>query len=148
MPFENASFIRADAEFVRDFAFHNSAPRFRKRFQYTGSGEARLKICGLGIAYCYINGTAISEDLFTAPVSDYTKTLWYNSYDVTALLQPGENTIAVICGNGWYNETISTTWRFHEAPWRDAPKFVLELVVDGKIVLTGDDSWRCCVDGW
>jgi len=143
MPFENASFIRADVEFVRDFAFCNSAPRFRKRFQYTGSGEAQLQICGLGIAYCYINGKAISEDLFTAPVSDYTKTLWYNSYDVTALLHPGENTVAVICGNGWYNETIPTTWRFHEAPWRDAPKFILRLELPSGEAVVSDSSWRC-----
>jgi len=146
MPFGKALFIRADTEFNREFAFQNSAPRFRKRFWYPGKGKAVLRICGLGIAYCYINGTPVSEDLFTAPVSDYTKTLWYTLYDVTALLRPGENTIAVICGNGWYNETIPTTWRFHEAPWRDAPKFILRLELPSGEAVVSDGTWRCCPD--
>ena len=30
--------------------------------------------------------TKITEDLFTAPVSNYSKTLWYNTYDVSSLL--------------------------------------------------------------
>ena len=30
---------------------------------------------------------AVSEDLFTAPVSDYNKTLWFNRYEVTAYLK-------------------------------------------------------------
>ena len=38
----------------------------------------------------------MSEDLFTAPVSDYQKTVWYNQYDVSHLLAEGENDISII----------------------------------------------------
>lgn len=142
MPFENSYFIKLNAEFVYNFSNQNLAPMFRRKFTVENTGEAKLYICGLGYAYCYINGKKISKDLFTAPISDYNKTLWYNVYDVSDFLKKGENVIAVICGNGWYNESIPTNWKFHEASWRDNPKFILSLTLDGEIALVSDDRWK------
>ena len=142
MPFENSYFIKLNAEFVYNFSNQNLAPMFRRKFTLENTGDAKLYICGLGYAYCYINGKKISEDLFTAPISDYNKTLWYNVYDVSDFLKKGENVIAVICGNGWYNESIPTNWKFHEASWRDNPKFILSLTLNGEIALVSDDSWK------
>ena len=53
------------------------------------------------------------------------------------------NVFAAICGNGWYNEYFKTSWDYDAAPWRDNPKFILELVVDGKTVLCSDERWKC-----
>ena len=142
MPFTKSFFIKSDAEFIYDFAPQNLAPMFRRKFTVENTGEAKLYICGLGYAYCYINGKKISKDLFTAPISDYNKTLWYNVYDVSDFLKKGENVIAVICGNGWYNESIPTNWKFHEASWRDNPKFILSLTLNGEIALVSDESWK------
>ncbi|MBQ4145170.1 MAG: family 78 glycoside hydrolase catalytic domain [Clostridia bacterium] len=143
MPFKSISFIKADVEFVRDFSIENYAPVFRKKFVVTNAENARLYVCGLGYGYYYINGKKVSDDLFTAPPSDYNKTLWFNEYDVTHLIKNGENTIAVMCGNGWYNETIPTQWKFNEAAWRDNPKFILKLEVNGETVVESDESWKC-----
>ena len=88
----------------------------------------------------------MSEDRFTAPFSNYNKTLWFNEYDVTSLINEGENTFAVICGNGFYNESIPTNWKFHEASWRDNPKFILELVIDGEVILTSDNMWKSTLE--
>lgn len=143
MVFENASFIKPDIPFCRDFKNKNTAPIFRKKFIIDKFDDAKLYVCGLGYAYYYINGEKVSEDMFTAPVSDYNKTLWYNEYDISRLLCEGENTIAVICGNGFYNESILTNWKFHEASWRDNPKFILELEADGEIILQSNSSWKC-----
>ena len=143
MPFKNISFIKTDTEFIYDFSTENYAPMFRKKFTITNRGNARLYVCGLGYGYYYINGKKVSDDLFTAPPSDYNKTLWFNEYDVTHLTWEGENTIAVMCGNGWYNETIPTQWKFNEAAWRDNPKFILKLEVNGEAVVESDESWKC-----
>ncbi|MBE6645128.1 MAG: hypothetical protein E7612_07110 [Ruminococcaceae bacterium] len=143
MVFENAVFIKPDIPFCSEFKTENTAPMFRKKFNLKEFKTARLCICGLGYAYCYLNGKRMSEDLFCAPVSNYNKTLWYNEYDVSHLLKEGENTVAVICGNGFYNETIPTNWKFHEASWRDNPKFIFELKTDGKTVLVSDGTWKC-----
>ena len=146
MPFDYGVFIKPDIVFEREFSFENKAPMFRKKFNLTSFDKATFRICGLGIAYCWINGKKVTEDLFTAPVSNYSKTLWYNEYDVTHLLREGENTIAVICGNGWYNETIRTGWNFDRAPWRDLPKFIARIETDGKTALVTDSSWKCSPD--
>ncbi len=142
-PFEQACFIKPNRAFDPSPSGLNLAPMFRKTFFIEESGTARLSVCGLGFAYYYINGTPVSPDLFTAPVSQYDKTLWYLVYDVSALIKPGKNTIAVICGNGWLNESFPSSWNLNEATYRDHPKFILELSVNGQVVLASDDSWKC-----
>ena len=146
MLFENSYFIKNNAEFERGFTEVNPAPLFRRKINIKAAGEAVLRICCLGYGYCYINGEKVSEDRFTAPFSNYNKTLWFNEYDVTSLINEGENTFAVICGNGFYNESIPTNWKFHEAAWRDNPKFILELVIDGEVILTSDNMWKSTLE--
>ncbi|MBQ7983095.1 MAG: family 78 glycoside hydrolase catalytic domain, partial [Clostridia bacterium] len=141
-PFDRINFIKTASKF--NPAVPGAAPMFRRRFTVSGPiTSAVVHVCGLGIGYYYLNGTPISEDLFTAPCSDYRKTLWYNSYDVSQLMQPGENVFAVICGNGWYNEYFRTSWDHNIAPWRDNPKFILSLEVNGCTVLSTDNRWKC-----
>ncbi len=141
--FEGIHFIKTNAAFEKTYHPKNSAPMFRRSFTLNHAGEATLSICCLGYGKFFINGVE-SEDLFIAPVSNYGKTLWYTQYDVTHLLNQGVNTFCVWCGNGWYNETMETTWKFSEASWRDVPKFIMRLDVDGETVLTSDESWKCC----
>lgn len=143
MTFDGISFIKADIPFVAEHAPTSPAPMFRKSFTLGKVGKAELSICALGFGYCWINGQIVSGDIMMAAASDYNKTLWYNVYDVSGLLREGENTIAVICGNGWYNEPFKTPWDHNIATWRDNPKFIMSLTMDGERVLTSDDSWRC-----
>ena len=143
MPFDYGFFIKPDVPFVREYKKENYAPMFRKKIVLPEVKCAKLTVCGLGFAYYYINGKPVSADLFTAPVSDYTKTLWYNEYDVSHLLQEGENTFAVICGNGWYNESMQSDWFYNKAKWRDLPKFILKLETDGNTALVSDETWKC-----
>jgi len=41
--------------------------------------------------------------LLTPGWSDYRKRVYYDSYDVTKMIVPGENAIGVLLGNGMYN---------------------------------------------
>lgn len=141
MAFEHSSFLKPAEVF--DPARLDYAPMFRKKFTVeTAVNSAVLTVCGLGYGYYYLNGRVVTDDLFTAPVSDYEKTLWYNRYDVTAQVKTGENILAVICGNGWYNEGIKTAWDYDTAPWRDMPKFILSLEINGKVAVCSDASWK------
>ena len=97
-------------------------------------------------AEVWLNGEKITSDLFTAPVSNYSKTLWYNTYDVTNLLNKGENILAVICGCGWYNEGIESAWDYDKAKWRDNPKFIMQLDVYGNTIVKIDNSWKCNIN--
>ena len=144
-PFSLVNFIKAPGKF--NPAVDGGAPMFRRVFSVGEPvSSAFVRVCGLGYAYYYLNGNPVSGDLFTAPVSDYRKTLWYNTYDVTDLVTEGENVFAVICGNGWYNEYFRTSWDHNIAPWRDSPKFILELFVNGKRILSSDMTWKCTAD--
>ncbi len=140
MVFDGIKFIKPDIEFDKDCLSY--APRFRKKFFVGDAKNAKLYVCGLGIGYFYINGKRVSDDLFTAPFSDYRKTLWYNEYDVSELISEGENVIVAECGNGWYNEGAKNRWRFEQAEWRDVPKIIAVLEIDGKKVIETDDSWK------
>ncbi len=141
--FENVQFMKPPVELAEKFIGKNYAPMFRKRFHLEETRSAALSVCGLGYGYYYINGQKVSEDLFTAPVSNYNKTLWYNVYDVTKFLKKGENVIAVWCGNGWYNEDFPSAWDHDKADWRDVPKCILQLDVDGITRVKSDDTWKC-----
>ncbi len=145
MPFTAVNFMKAPML----FSPRESAPAVMFRRKFTISDpvtSAIIHVCALGYGYVYLNGKPISEDLFCAPVSDYRKTLWYNSYDVSHLLKTGENVLAVICGNGWYNESFPTAWHHNLAPWRDNPKCILSLTVNGERILTSDTKWKCTTD--
>ena len=140
--FGEAKYIKA-CEGPSEFSFCDPAPLFRKEFTLKAAREALIFVQSPGFARYYINGKDITKDLFISAVSDYTKILWYNEYDVTSLLHKGKNVICVIAGNGYLNESFRTAWDFDTAPWRDAPQFMLNLCVDGKSVLVSDGSWKC-----
>ena len=143
--FEETKFIKSSA--VNDSTRETYAPMFRRKFCINNSfNNAKLIICGLGYAYSYINEMRVSDDLFTAPISNYTKTLWYSEYDVTELLNIGENIFAAVCGNGWYNEVIHSTWGYENAPWNDTPKLIMRLEVDGEPVLSSDEKFKVTID--
>ena len=143
-----ASYIKSYRPLSMDTPLDTGAPRFRRRFFLLEKPVRAQVLCaGLGYGYFYINGQSITKDLFTAPVSDYTKTVWYCRYDVTALLNEGNNVVAAILGNGFYNEAIESAWGHHHAPWRDVPKliFCLELTyADGRIeTVLSNEKWVC-----
>ena len=147
MKLQSIPFIQCPGTFHPELRSDDPAPRFRRRFTVRpGLLRATLTVCALGIGYIYLNGRPASDDLFTAPVSDYRKTLWYTAHDVTALLTPGENVAAAVLGNGMYNEALDTPWKTQHAAWRDAPKLLLRLTLhypDGADEVISGTDWRC-----
>jgi len=64
--------------------------------------SARLYVTSLGLYDARINGQAVSDWAFTPGWTTYRHRLQYQTYDVTGLLQPGANALAVTLGDGWY----------------------------------------------
>ena len=140
----NSQFIKPQAPFHKAFNKTNPSSMFCKYFHLDKLPKsATLCICALGIGYAYINGKRVSEDLFAAPPSDYEKRLWYMRYDVGAFLKEGENVIAVLCGNGFFNEDMQNAWGSTDASWRDYPKMIATLSIDGEPYLHTDGTWHC-----
>lgn len=65
--------------------------------------DAIIYISGLGHYELTLNGEKLGESQFDPMWSDYDKTIYYNSFDVTNLLEDN-NAIGVLLGNGFYNQ--------------------------------------------
>ncbi|MEN6384989.1 MAG: family 78 glycoside hydrolase catalytic domain [Phycisphaerales bacterium] len=64
--------------------------------------KARLYASALGIYQIYINGQRVSQDYFSPGWSDYSKRVYYRTYDITEVLRSGENAIGGMLADGWY----------------------------------------------
>lgn len=65
--------------------------------------EAVAYVCGLGQYEFSLNGEKVGDSEFAPLLSDFDKTVYYNTHDVTGYLNNGTNAIGVLLGNGFYN---------------------------------------------
>ncbi len=78
-------------------------PEFLRRFTLDQEiVSARLYQSGLGLYEACLNGQKAGNELLAPGCTDYRKTVQAQVYDVTGLLEKGENLWSVSCGNGWY----------------------------------------------
>jgi hypothetical protein len=76
----------------------------RKDFRLKGKVKhATAYIVGLGFYEFTINGKKVGDSEFAPSWSDYDKSIFYNTYDVTTMLHK-KNELQVLLGNGFYNE--------------------------------------------
>ena len=68
--------------------------------------QARLYGTARGLYYAYLNGQRVGEDYLRPGWTDYHKRLQYQTYDVTGLIQAGDNVLGAILGDGWYAGVI------------------------------------------
>ena len=140
--FDGAQYIKASKN-ATAFSYDDPIPLFRREIVIDEPVQsAELLVQSPGFGKFYLNGCDVTKDLFISATSDYDKILWYNTYDVSALLKQGVNVIGAIAGNGFFNESFATAWDFDTAPWRDAPQILLCLRVNGRTVAVSDESWK------
>lgn len=107
--------------------------------------DATVYVCGLGHYELSVNGRKVGDGEFTPLWSDYEKTVYYNTYDVTDYVRKGENAIGVLLGSGFYN--VIRGKRYSKLQVGYGPETLwLKLVVnftDGssEVISTGD-HWK------
>jgi len=85
-----------------------SSPMFRNDFSINKKIEsATAIITSHGLYTAYLNGKKIGNAFFTPGWTSYNKRLQYQMYDVTNLLQKGENAVGVLLGSGWYRGPLA-----------------------------------------
>ena len=78
-----------------------SARYFRKEFQSPQKvKKATAYISGLGLYELYLNGQKIGDQVLAPAPTDYSKTVKYNTFDVTKQVKEGNNVVATVLGNG------------------------------------------------
>ncbi len=122
-----------------------TVPYFRKDFSIEKKiTKAYVFVSGLGQYELYINGDKIGDHFLSPGWTDYRKTCFYNTFDITENLKKGSNTVGSIVGNGFYNINRERYRKLVIA--YGAPKMILKLIVqysDGsKNVIVSDESWK------
>jgi alpha-L-rhamnosidase len=106
-------------------------------------GSARLYIAAHGIYVPSINGLRVDDTVLAPGWTSYEHRLRYHVYDVTDLIQPGDNTIEVLLGNGWYRGRLG--YMNERALYGHRLALLAQLEVttaDGVLhVLATDGSW-------
>lgn len=106
--------------------------------------RARLYVAALGAHDMRLNGRPVGDDRLQSESTDFRKTILYRTYDVTALLRPGQNVLAGMVGDGWYASYMAPAGRY---PFGPAPRRLLAQLeieeADGSIrIITTGDGWR------
>ena len=114
--------------------------------------NARLYISGLGVYSTFINGREVAPDELLKPtLSDYTRRIYFNAYDVTDLLYEGNNAIGVTLEGGRFttvrHDTIYLEWcGIKHAAHYGLPQLLLQLEVtytDGTTdTIVSDEKWH------
>jgi len=84
-----------------------TAQFFRYEFNLTAECiKGRAYVCVPGYFELYVNARKVGDHILDPGNTDYTKTLLYVTHDITGYLDTGENVIAILIGNGWYNKPM------------------------------------------
>ena len=120
-------------------------PYFRKEFSIDKKVEqAFVFISGLGHYELSVNGKKAGDRFLAPGWTDYDKTCYYNTFDITEELRKGNNAIGAIVGNGFYNINRERYRKLVIA--YGAPKMILKLKItydDGsEASIISDGSWK------
>ncbi len=153
-----------EGEVAREYVKGNPyypAPLLRKNFTINKEvKEAKVFVTGLGYFELYINGKKVGKDVLSPNQTNYDKretllaanrtikvddalmkfSVMYLGYDVTGMLNKGENAMGCILGNGFYNPLRNWTAAYK------TPRFISQLMItyeDGTTeTVVSDESWK------
>ncbi len=128
-----------------------SARYLRKEFNGANTVKrATVYIAGLGLYELYLNGRKAGEQVLAPNPTDYRKSFFYHTHDVTALVKTGKNAVAVSLGNGRFF-TMRQNYKTHKHNNFGFPKLLFQLEIeyaDGSIKkIVSDESWKLNLDG-
>ena len=103
----------------------------RKEFVLAGKPlRARAYICGLGYSELRLNGRKVGRNVLDPGWTTYDKRVLYVTHDVTEYLNPGQNAVGVMLGQGWYKGRALLL------------QVDVELEGGDRVELVSDDSWK------
>ena len=116
---------------------------FRKAFRAENVKKARLYITACGLYEARLGGQKVGNFCMAPGHTDYRKRVQYQTYDVTDLLQEGENELTVQLADGWYRGSCGA-WGLKNQ-YGTETKLLAQLEIthnDGFVqVLATDGSW-------
>lgn len=106
--------------------------------------QARLYATALGIYQLYLNGRRIGDEYFSPGWTDYSRRIYYRTYDVAPLLRNGTNALGAVLADGWFAGYVgySRQRNHYGSRLRLLGQLVIEYA-DGttQVIATGPD-WK------
>jgi alpha-L-rhamnosidase len=118
---------------------------FRREFDVAGPvRRATVYASARGLFELQLGGRRVGEDLFAPEWTDYDKRIHYRTYDVTALVAPGRNTLAATLGDGWWSGYVG--WQEQRGRYGSLENSLLvqlevELADGRRLVVGTDGAW-------
>lgn len=128
------------------------ATMLRRDFRITGKPrKARLYVTARGIYDFYLNGLHVGNDFLNPGLTQYNKTHFFQTYDITGLLHEGDNAAGAVLNEGWWSGAIS----FEPANWnwfgdRQALLACIKIWYDDgrqQVIATAPGEWQMSNDG-
>jgi alpha-L-rhamnosidase len=117
---------------------------------------ATAYVSGMGLYELHLNGKKVGVDVLAPTVSEYNKTIFYNTYDITTQVQQGANAVGVVLGNGRFfavrnfQGKPNPLTQIPQAMY-GLPQVLLQLrlqYADGSVAwVNSDESWKITDDG-
>ena len=104
---------------------HLPAPRYyRKEFASAKKlKRALVQATAFGIYELHLNGKKVGDAYFAPGWTDYRKRVFYNTHDVTSLLDEGINCLGAVVADGWYAGYIGSGKRKGFGPHKSGRAF-------------------------
>lgn len=122
---------------------------FRKAFDARNIIKARLYVTACGVYEGCLNGARVGDFIMAPGYTDYRKRVQYQTYDVTDLIQDGQNTLTFQLADGWYRGSVGAWGLRNQFGTQTKLLAQLELTCsDGSAKTVGTDrTWDWSNDG-
>ncbi|MCB8965956.1 MAG: family 78 glycoside hydrolase catalytic domain [Ardenticatenaceae bacterium] len=109
--------------------------------------QATLYATALGAYDLHLNGQCVNRSYFDPGWSDYNIRLYFRAFDVTSMLQIGENALGAVLADGWYSGYIG--WYHGRDTYGKHPRFRSQIHIeyeDGTTEIIGTHAnWKVAV---
>lgn len=125
------------------------ADYYQKDFETRGSVErARLYITACGVYEAYVNGEKVGDGVLTPGCTQYDKRLFYQTYNVTELLED-KNELLLVVGDGWFKGKLGCDGDEYFFGNQSKVKAQLEIIyTDGsKQTIATDETFKWTNEG-
>lgn len=109
--------------------------------------QARLYITSKGIFNAYVNGQKVSQDVMTPGWTPYQQRIETLTYDVTKLVESGENVLAATVAEGWYSGRYLKLRPLRVKPSALLAQLEISYSDGTSQIVTTDKNWQVTLNG-
>ena len=122
-------------------------PLLRKEFNLGKKIKtAKVYVTSLGLYELEINGCRVGDAFFTPGWTTYKKRIQYQTYDVTNLLNEGNNAVGATLGDGWFRGHLAGWVEDNRNHYGEKLALIMQMNIefdDGTTeIICTDDSWK------